>query len=176
MPDFSISALLSMTSPSVPLIDAEHVAFMQGGVSISVGGCNADNMPSLSRAIGCRVSIDRREVTVFVAATHAVALLSDVGANGAIAVVFSQPSTNRTMQLKGRDARILPPLTSDLQLVDAYRDSFIAELVPLGYEARLMRAFQACAPSDVVALTFTPCAAFSQTPGPQAGEPLKTAA
>ena len=32
-------------------------------------------------------------------------MLDDIAANGMIAVVFSQPSTHRTIQLKGTDAR-----------------------------------------------------------------------
>lgn len=165
-----------MTLPAAPLIDAEHVAFMQGGVSISVGSCDAANMPSLSRALGCRVTADRRRVTVLVAGTHAAALLTDVRATGAIAVVFSQPSTHRTMQLKGRDARIAPPQDGDLQLADAYRDGFVAELEGLGYDPRLVRTFLSCAANDLVALEFSPDAAFSQTPGPHAGQPLQAGA
>ena len=165
-----------MTVPSTPLIDAEHAAFMQGGVSVSVGGCNADKLPSLTRALGCRVSADRVQVTVFVAAGHAGVLLDDLRANGAIAVVFSQPSTHRTVQLKGKDAQVRLLRPGELQLVDAYRNSFVAELKSLYYDPQLVRAFLSCPSEDIVALEFTPCAAFSQTPGPHAGEPLKGAA
>lgn len=165
-----------MTGPSTPLIDAEHTAFMQCGVSISVGGCDAGNLPSLTRALGCQVSSDRLRITVFVSAGHAGVLLDDLRANGAIAAVFSQPSTHRTVQLKGKDAQVRPLRPGELQLVDAYRASFVAELESLYYDPHLVRTFLSCPPEDLVALEFTPCAAFSQTPGPHAGEPLKGAA
>lgn len=158
-----------------PLLAPEHAAFIEGGVSISIGGCSADNLPSLCRAIGCRVSADRRRVTVFVAGSHARPLLEDIRATGAIAVVISRPSNHRTLQLKGRDARVVLPAPDDLDLVERYRAAFVAELEPLGYAPPLIRTFLACAPEDVVALTFSPCEAFDQTPGPHAGQPLKAA-
>ncbi|MGE5386579.1 MAG: hypothetical protein ACM3SV_11925, partial [Betaproteobacteria bacterium] len=79
-------------------------------------------------------------------------------------------------QLKGRDAMVEPLGEGDLQRVEAYRDGFVRELAPLGYDARLVRTFLACAPDDIVALAFTPSEAFSQTPGPHAGESLKAEA
>ncbi len=164
-----------MSTLPPPLITDEHAGFMESGLSISIGGCNAEKLASVCRAIGCRVSPDRRRVTVFVSASQGRLLLDDLRATGAIAVVFSLPSTHRTLQLKGRDAIVEPLGVGDLQRVEAYREGFVRELEPLGYEPRLVRTFLACAPDDIVALTFTPREAFSQTPGPHAGEPLKAA-
>lgn len=165
-----------MAITAAPLIDAEHAAFMQGGVSISAGSCGSGKLPSLARATGCRVDADRRRVSIYVAASHAVDLLADVRATGAIAVVFSQPSTNRTMQVKGRDAVVAALAAGELAVVEAYRDAFVHELAPLGYAPHLIYTVLACAPDDIVALRFSPCAAFTQTPGPQAGQPLKAGA
>jgi hypothetical protein len=155
------------------LIDADHAAFMQAGVSISVAGCGERNMPSQARATGCRISADRLQVTLFLSATQAARLLADIRDNGAIAVVFSQPSTHRTVQLKGRDARIVGIADTDLDIVERYRDAFVAELQPLGFDAALIRTLLSYPPQDIVAVAFTPAEAFSQTPGPHAGEPLK---
>ena len=49
---------------------------------------------------------------------------------------------------------------------------FVAELAALGYAEPLVRAFLWCDPAELVAVGFTPCAAFQQTPGPRAGLPL----
>jgi hypothetical protein len=38
----------------------------------------------------------------------------------------------------------------------------------------VVRAILAYSPDDLVTVTYSPCAAFSQTPGPKAGEPLAT--
>lgn len=153
-------------------LDPEHAAFIQGRVSIIAASRNHDNEPNLSRAIGCRVSADRRRVTLFLFAAQSGALLADVRANGAIAVVFSQPSTHRTVQLKGTDAAAAELTKDDVQVLGAYRQKFIAELESIGFSEPFTRALLACPAGDVVAVGFTVAAAFVQTPGPKAGTPL----
>lgn len=162
-----------MINESAPLINAEHAAFMQGGVSISMSSCNANNIPSVSRATGCRISADYRQVTVFVIASHAGTLLDDIRDGGAIAVTFSKPSTNRTVQLKGRDAVVTAIADDERHIAKTYVDAFVDELRPLGHNGDMVRAMFVSTPDDIVAVRFTPCAAFSQTPGPRAGESLK---
>jgi hypothetical protein len=87
-------------------LDADHAAFIQGAVSVVVSSRNSQHVPDVVRGCGCRVTRDRRRVTVLVEAARAGSVLDDIAANGLIAVVFSQPSTHRTIQLKGSDARI----------------------------------------------------------------------
>jgi hypothetical protein len=166
------------TVPAVPTVslDAGQIAFMQGGISISVGSCGRDGMPQLVRALGCRIAGDGSSVTVFVPESRSQAVQRDVFANGAIAVVFTQPSTHRTMQLKSREGRVTAPTAADLALVEAYREAFLAELLPMGFTEPMVRAFLACPPGELVGLTFRPTAAFTQTPGPNAGKPLEAGA
>ena len=105
--------------------------------------------------------------------TQATQLLADVRRSGAVAAVFSKPSTHRTLQLKGRDAAILDADADDLLAVARYRDAFVAETSALGHPAHLIGAMFDCPDKDIVAISFTPDAAFSQTPGPQAGQALQ---
>lgn len=161
-----------MSNAPDPLIDPEHAAFMSGAVSIGVGSCDADLLPDLTRAFGCRVSIDRRRVTVFVSAEQSRDVLADLRANGAVAVVFTQPATHRTVQFKGTDAAVEPLADGDLARIERYREAFVAHLVALGYSALAIRTMVDCPPHELTAIAFTPSAAFSQTPGPQAGTPL----
>lgn len=166
---------LPHTAASRLALDAEQLAFVLGPVSICVAGCSAApgaHLPSLGRAFGRRVADDRRAITLFIAAPHARQLLDDLADNGAIAVVFSRPETHRAMQLKGTVTTIGPLAAGDLELVAAYRTAFIDELAALGYAPSLVAAFLDCADEDLIAVTFEPAAAFVQTPGPQAGEPL----
>lgn len=161
-----------MPSNAEPLIDHSHAAFMQRGISIGVASCTRDAVPTLVRATGCRVGADRRGVTVFVSATQASPVLQCIRENCAVAVVFSEPSTHRTVQLKGRDAQVSGLSEGDLELVTAYRSAFATELAPLGYDESLIRTALSFPPADIVAISFTPSEAYSQTPGPQAGQPL----
>jgi hypothetical protein len=159
-----------------PLIDAELAAFMQRGVSLTVGSCDAANRPSLARATGCRVAADGSTVRLFISGVQAAPLLAHVRETGRLAAVFSQPSTHRTLQLKGLDAKVEPAGPDDLAVVRRYRDAFVDELARLGYPRPVFHALLACPDADLVALRFTPTEAFSQTPGPNAGRSLQAPA
>jgi hypothetical protein len=159
-----------------PLIDAELAAFMQLGVSITVGSSDAANRPSVARGAGCRVGADGRTVSIFISSVQAAPLVAHVRETGRLAAVFSRPSTHRTLQLKGLDATVETVATGDLAVVARYRDAFVAELAPLGYAGQRIRTLLACADDDLVALRFTPTEAFSQTPGPDAGRSLQALA
>ena len=156
-----------------PLLDEDHAAFIQGGVSIIAASRDAANVPSLARAIGCRVSADRRQVTIFMVVPAAERLLDDVSRSGRIAVVFTEPPTHRTIQLKGTDAAIVPAVPADRRVVKAYADALVVGIGIVGQPECLVRAMLAHAARELTAITFTPAAAFTQTPGPRAGTPLK---
>lgn len=118
------------------------------------------------------MSSDRRRITIFLSAEQSRGFLSDIQENGAVAAVFSLPSTHRTVQLKGTDATVGALSEGDLQLVARYRDAFVSHLVGLRYSEATMRTLVNCPNEELVSLTFSPCSAFSQTPGPAAGAPL----
>lgn len=158
------------------LINDELAAMLEGGVSISVGSCSFDKVPSVVRALACRISSDRRHITVLVSDKQAAAVLADIRRTGQIAVGFSQPSTHRTMQFKGAHAVIGPLRDGDEALLRNYVDTFINDVSPLGYDARLLHALMSSSVEDMISITFAPTSAFTQTPGPHAGEPFKGAA
>lgn len=155
-----------------PPLDAANAAFIRSGVMVSLASRDAQLVPSVARALGCRIAPDRRRVTAFLDAMQCPALLRDVRDTRAIAAVFSQPSTHRTIQLKGTDAALAPIEPGDPALIEANRAALVADMGPAGYDAAFVRTLLACAPADLVAVTFTPTAAFAQTPGPQAGKRL----
>lgn len=155
------------------LIDEEHAAFIQGAVSMLVAARDAQLVAVNARAFGCRVAQDRRRVTLLLCRPQAQRVLECLQANGAIAAVFSQPSTHRTLQLKGRDAIVDAVLPADQGLMARYVEGIVAEFGPLGFSAPFARTLMACPSEQAVAVSFTPAAAFMQTPGPRAGEPLR---
>jgi hypothetical protein len=166
----------AMSVAPEPLIDAAQAAFVQGGVSISAASCGAHPFPSVCRVLACSVAEDRRRLTVLVARPHAQELLEDLAQSSRVAVVFSQPSTNRTIQIKGDHAQLGVPDALLLEAVRIHRDAFVGEVAPLGFPAPLVRSLLECADDEVVAITFTPTAAYDQSPGPRAGAPLKAGA
>ena len=163
--------ILRMTP--APLLDAEHAGFVvQPGISMTVASTGAGKLPQLGRALGCRVAPGGARVTVILPGDQLPALVAALRASRAIAVVFSQPSTHRTIQLKGQDAVLEPLAPEDDALCATWAEGFVAALAPYGIDEPLVRAFLWCEPAARVAVSFTPCAAFQQTPGPRAGAPL----
>jgi hypothetical protein len=164
--------------PARPLpvqLDAEHARFVEGAVSIIVAARDAANAPELVRAQGCRVSRDRGRVQLFVQTAQAQTLFDDLRRNGRLAVVFTSPSTHRSLQLKGDDASIARARPTDLARVAAYRAAMVAELGRIGISEALARALLAGDDDTLGVVAFTPAAAFVQTPGPDAGRPLGAA-
>ncbi|HJW11229.1 MAG TPA: pyridoxamine 5'-phosphate oxidase family protein [Albitalea sp.] len=161
-----------MPSPIGP----EQAALIGRRVSIIVASRDASLRPHLMRAMGCRLSGDLRTVTLFMARTSSQAVLDDLRANGLIAVVFSEPSTNRTVQLKGGDACVVPTAPGDEVLVQSYIQRHAEEIKGIGFGGNVSHALFKHDAADLVAVRFTPTAAFEQTPGPKAGEALRASA
>lgn len=162
-------------TPQPPLIGPEQAALIARRVSVIVASRDAAHRPHLMRAVGRKLSPDGRRVTVFMSTAASAPVLEDLRANGLIAVVFSEPSTNRTVQLKGSKAVIAALEPGDEALVQQYLDLFIDEIGELGLPENVARTILKAAPEDLVAVHFAPQAAFEQTPGPKAGEALPVA-
>lgn len=153
----------------MPTIDPRVARFIRGRRSIIAASRDADLRPSLMRACGLRIDDSSGVVSVLLARPQAPRLLADITASGLIAVVVSEPSTHRTMQLKGRDARVDEATTEDLATLGPYADQLDEELRSIGLPASFARAMIAVDPTDVVVVRFTPTEIYDQTPGPRAG-------
>ena len=155
------------------MLDSEHAAFIQSGVSISLAASGRDRLPSMSRGLGCKLLDGGRQVAIFIKPSQSAELLDNIRSSGRVANVFSLPSSNRTLQLKGLDARVQPFAAADRAAIDAHISDFLAEVLPLGLPEEIVRAIFAYTEDDLVMVVYTPVAAFSQTPGPKAGEALE---
>ena len=161
---------MAATESGFVVLDCRQAAFLLGPVSMNIASRDAALTPSVARVYGCRIAADGREVTVFLSAARAAAVLRDLRAGAPLAVVFSRPQTHETRQLKAASARIEPLAPGDLELLRSYGDAFVAECVPLGYAAAFIRGFFVGIEADAVAVSFAPTAMFEQTPGPDAGK------
>lgn len=156
-------------------LPADLVAMMARGVSVIVGSRDAQLRPSVMRAVGSQVEAGGQDITVYLNRPQSRQLLQDIAATGHIAVVFSEPSTHRTVQLKATRAAVRQAGAQDEPVLAAYLQSMEHEIRQVGFEPRVTRAFLAHRLEDVVAVRFTPEQAFDQTPGPRAGAPLGAA-
>ncbi|RYF42464.1 MAG: hypothetical protein EOO25_06610 [Comamonadaceae bacterium] len=151
------------------LLPPELLAMMARGVSVIAGSRDAALRPSLMRAVGSQLSADGCSVTIYLSRTQSHQLLQDVAATGHIAVVFSEPSTHRTVQLKASRATIRNAGEADRPVLARYLASMEHEIQQVGFPPPVTRAMLAHRPDDLVAVSFTPEQAFDQTPGPRAG-------
>ena len=155
------------------MLDSDNAAFILTGVSISLASCDPDRLPSMSRGLGCKLIDGGRQVSIFLRRSQSEALLENIRSSGGrVANVFSLPSSNRTLQLKGVDARIVPFAAEDTPVIEEHIAEFLLEVVPLGMSEAVVRAILAYQPDDLVSVVYSPSAAFSQTPGPKAGASL----
>lgn len=160
-----------MSPPPPSPLGPEQAALIGRRVSIIVGSCGRDRQPHVMQAVGCRVSSDRRRVTVLLSTKGASEVLDDLRDNGLIAVVFSEPSTDQTVQIKGIDAEVAPCEARDLELAAHHLRRFSDEIGQLGFPPAVAQTM--LSPGDeLAAVHFTVAAAFEQTPGPTAGQAM----
>lgn len=155
------------------LLNAEHIALVDRGVSAIVASRDARLRPSVMRAVGSRISADGRHVTVFLRKSQSQQLLADIATTGHIAVVFSDPPSHRTVQVKATAARTRDLRAADEPVLQRYLAAMQQALAQVGYGPDYVSAMLSAPLHDLVAVEFTPEAAFDQTPGPRAGAPLQ---
>lgn len=157
------------------LLSQDNLAFIQQGVSISVASRDVRLVPSLTRALGCRLSDDGLQLRIMLVRSQSQDVIRDVEKSGAIAVVFTQPTTHRTLQIKGYDAGTVPFEALDQDCIARSRTAFTAEIAQLGFPVAFTERLYGVAAEDLVVITFTPENVFQQTPGPDAGALLEPA-
>ncbi|TFZ04949.1 hypothetical protein [Ramlibacter rhizophilus] len=164
-----------MSAPGAAVLSVDQARMVQGPVSIMLGSCGPLRRPHVARGIGCCVSADRGTVSVLVQPSAAAQVVDDVRANGRLAVVFTEPISHRSLQLKGSNARLEPAGGGGRELAQIWAGGYAREVVdlapPTWTPQRLIAALVPANPDDLAVLVFTPDAIFDQTPGPRAGEP-----
>lgn len=153
-------------------LPSDLVAMMARGVSVIVASRDARLRPSIMRAVGSRVEDGGQAITVYLARQQSRQLLQDLAATGQLAVVFSEPSTHRSVQLKATRVAMRPAADGDLPVLQAYLRSMEHEIQRVGFGPPVTRTLLAHRLDDVVAVSFAPEQAFEQTPGPKAGAAL----
>jgi hypothetical protein len=157
-------------------LDPGLIAMMARGMSVHVGSRDAQLRPSAMRAMGSSLDAAGGTVTVYLARRQAQQLLADIAETGAIAVMFSSPSTHRTVQLKSGAATSRPAGESDRPVLESYLAAMEQEILRVGYPPAITRALLAFDIADLAAVTFAPEQVFEQTPGPKAGKLMAGAA
>jgi hypothetical protein len=154
-------------------LPAEWADHLQSGVSNRLGSSHADGRPEIGRALAAWQRPDGR-IEVLLNPQTAADLLAALRATGRVSCVTSQPDTNRTLHLKGRDAGLAAAEPRHEALFVRCRDRFMARVEPFGFSRELIDGFWFdVAVADLVVVHFAPDGAWDQTPGPGAGQAIE---
>lgn len=153
-----------------PLMSDELAAFLESGLSITVGTRDGELNPDSARAWAVRIDADRAHLTAFLHTQSATAILRNLAAHPEVALAFDRPIDNRACQVKGLFASSRRARPGERPEVERQVDGFLAQLETLGIP-RVMTAGWKVWPCVAVRLRVTQL--FEQTPGPGAGEPLR---
>lgn len=165
--------ILFAVKPAPPVsFPPDHLAMMERGVSAIVASASRTLVPSVMRAVGYRLAPGATEITVYLTRSHSRQLLQDVADTGRVTVVFSEPSSHCTVQVKSSCARVVPAGDDAAAVTQRYRVAMEHELDRVGFPREFAQAMLAHEPDDVVAIHLVPEVAFDQTPGPRAGMTL----
>lgn len=152
------------------MIDGTLAAFLEEGVGIHIATRNDALQPSGARAIAVRVEPDGAHLVVYVARVAAARILPDLESNGQAAVGFGRPVDDRACQVKGVFVGVRDATEEERPQVLAQWDGFLGSLEKIGIPRAATRTWVTW---PAVAIRLRANALFDQTPGPDAGAPLR---
>ncbi len=167
----SPGGLIAAESGLLPEAQALVEAFCLHGASMIIGVNGLGDRPLAGVALGCAVlGPDRIRVTL--ARPLNSDLLLGLMRDGRIALTVSEVPTHRSIQIKGDRAVLLAAQPDDLRAARCQLRAFRDRLIDADYGEAFSTAYCSFDPADAVAVEFVPREAFTQTPGPKAGQRL----
>lgn len=146
------------------------IAFVQEPVMIILAVKDTAGRPTIARGVGARPSEAGDLVDVFVSRAQWPDLIAGCAAGAPLAVTFCRPANYRTYQIKGPVLETGDIAPDDHALSRRYMEAMRAALIALGVRDRQIDFW--ITDRDLVRVRFVPSAAFTQTPGPDAGRIL----
>lgn len=155
-----------------PMISDDLIEYLACGVDVYIATRDAQLVPESMLGMGVRVLGDRKTVTVYAPNVTAARTLQNLQpeAGAPVAITFCHPPTGRAVQLKGRCTAVRPSTESDRQLQEVFRSALIASFATIGVPRAQTRGLRWW-PSTAIDVEVSEV--FRQTPGPNAGEPLR---
>ena len=149
---------------------SERLQSCLNGGSILVGTVDAEGVPATCRGIAGRIDDALRRFTVYVPVQTAQETIANVATTRRIAVGVSQPLTHQSLQIKGATAGVRLARPDEAPLLQQTVETVAAILEEVGLPRRLSRAMNhwPAFAIDVVVEDI-----FEQTPGPNAGTPIR---
>jgi hypothetical protein len=160
-----------MSGPrSMPLITPELARFLEGPNSIIVATQDGQLMPECARGLLLRCQGD--DVTLWLPSAVTARTEANLTADPRIAVAAELPSAHVTRQLKGVVTRVMKAPEDRRAMLDEGWEAFVQQCGAVGLPRRLLERVIRW---PVTEIHLRVNAVFDQSPGPGAGEPLRSA-
>ncbi|HET9952997.1 MAG TPA: pyridoxamine 5'-phosphate oxidase family protein [Polyangiaceae bacterium] len=154
------------------MLPSALIPFVESGLSTIVGTVSSSGQPECMRGIGLVTSDAGSIARVFLPCDTAGKTVENLRKTRRIAVTVSQPSTHRTVQIKGQLLSLGLASDADRSQIERLFGCFAQELVVIGLPPPILDRVQRwpCWAAD-----FAVGEVFVQTPGPRAGQVLSEA-
>ncbi|KQW52199.1 MULTISPECIES: hypothetical protein [unclassified Roseateles] len=150
----------------------DWIAHLQQGVTLRVGSSTLQGQPELHFAHGAWTLPDGR-MELLVRSVPGADLLDAIRATGRVAVSAGRPSNYRVLHVKGVDAEVLPAYAEQGPKFAQCFEAWLRQIEMFGADRRqIMAVMGELTLADLSCVRFTPLAAWDQTPGPGAGQPI----
>jgi hypothetical protein len=143
-------------------------ALLAGGSAIMVATRDDMGEPHVTRGWGGRLDAEMGRLDLALTVSDDLEVVSDLEANGAIAVTLVRPTNYLAMQLTGTVEWIGDVNASDQERIDAHVARFVAEVMRIGMTPATARL----AGDRFVAVRIAMREFFEQTPGAKAGSAM----
>jgi hypothetical protein len=151
---------------AIPPLPSEIVAFIEDGVTLSIGTRDREGMPETVRGCGVVVLPGAARLRIYVPVDNGALTLANLREDARIAITMCRPITHQTIQVKGRAAAIRDADPSERPVVEAYREAYQRTLSLIGLPPRISSRL-AIWPAAAVEVELSEV--YGQTPGPDAG-------
>lgn len=150
-------------------LDEELAAFVVRGNGVMVATRDRSLEPHVVRACGIEV-LNPTRIAVLVPKATGARTLADLENNQAIAITVTSPINYRSVQFKGRCVAVIDAPLESVAAAEEQLRLFADALVQQGFSRQQTRNFWLF---SLWRVEVEPGAAYHQTPGPGAGEPLE---
>lgn len=145
---------------------------LQQGVTLRVGSSTPEGQPELHTAHGAWSLPDGR-IELVMRSIQGAEVLAAIRATGRIAVSAGLPSNYHVLHVKGVDAEVLPVHAEQVPKLAHCFEAWLRQIELFGADRRQVIAVLGdLAPATLSRVRFSPWAAWDQTPGPGAGQPI----
>jgi hypothetical protein len=154
------------------MLEDDVAAFIAGNVMMIAATRDGALRAHVGRGCGAYFDADAGELVLLVSSSQWPDFFANARKGAPIAMTVCQPDNYRSLQIKGTIAGVDVATTGQVEHACDYLDRMLAIMDGLGVSRlQLSTVFSN---TDLAAIRFWPVDLFIQTPGPEAGERLRS--